>query len=305
MKRHPPQLLKPGTKSRSPFSESAYPLPPELLAQARRRLEYLVLFLTAVLVLAALLSCYFLPLVGIHFPEADLARIQLAQWGAAAFQFLFFLLLRIKRLPDRLVLTMVLVYEIVLCFSVSCIDGWFVHSRTGFVPHLNFASLVIAVYPLIVPSPPLPTLLSALALAATVPLALAVLARNTEVTVQGGEYFTSLAVPIVSAGLAYMGSRLIYRLNSDIAEARRLGSYRLQHLLGRGGMGEVWAATHQMLARPAAIQLIRPEALGGNRELRADRLLSRFEREAQATARMRCPRTIQIYDFGVSEDGRL
>ena len=43
----------------------------------------------------------------------------------------------------------------------------------------------------------------------------------------------------------------------QVAAAREMGSYRLEELLGRGGMGEVWRARHRMLARPAAIKLIK------------------------------------------------
>jgi serine/threonine-protein kinase len=67
-------------------------------------------------------------------------------------------------------------------------------------------------------------------------------------------------------------------------------------------MGEVWKARHQLLARPAAIKLIRPETLGrdpGHQQV----TLARFEREAQATASMHSPHTIQIYDFGIAQDG--
>lgn len=42
-------------------------------------------------------------------------------------------------------------------------------------------------------------------------------------------------------------------------EARALGPYRLQRLLGTGGMGEVWLAEHKLLKRPCAVKLIRPE----------------------------------------------
>ena len=81
-----------------------------------------------------------------------------------------------------------------------------------------------------------------------------------------------------------------------------MGSYRLVRKLGEGGMGEVWLAEHQMLARPAAVKLIRPAMLGVDAE-RAEVQLTRFEREAQATASLRSPHTINLYDFGRSEDG--
>ena len=69
-------------------------------------------------------------------------------------------------------------------------------------------------------------------------------------------------------------------------------------------MGEVWRARHRLLIRPAAIKLIRQRALGamsGDPEL----LVRRFEREARATAALTSPHTVQLYDFGVTEDGRL
>ena len=68
-------------------------------------------------------------------------------------------------------------------------------------------------------------------------------------------------------------------------------------------MGEVWRARHKMLARPAAIKLIRPQALGLKNGPLAERLLRRFEREAQATAALHSPHSVELYDFGVTADG--
>jgi serine/threonine-protein kinase len=68
-------------------------------------------------------------------------------------------------------------------------------------------------------------------------------------------------------------------------------------------MGEVWRAQHRMLARPAAIKLIRPEVLGAHDPATRELLLKRFEREAQATALMCSPHTLALYDFGVADDG--
>jgi serine/threonine-protein kinase len=58
-----------------------------------------------------------------------------------------------------------------------------------------------------------------------------------------------------------------------------------------------------MLARPAAIKLMRPEVLGGSSLERRSELHARFEREAQATASLRSPHTIELYDFGVTDEG--
>ena len=72
---------------------------------------------------------------------------------------------------------------------------------------------------------------------------------------------------------------------------------------GTGGMGEVWRAEHRLLARDAAIKLVRPEVLGARDESEARLTLKRFEREAQATAALSSPHTIQVFDFGITQDG--
>jgi serine/threonine protein kinase len=79
-----------------------------------------------------------------------------------------------------------------------------------------------------------------------------------------------------------------------------VGSYRLISLLGSGGMGEVWLAKHRLLARPAAVKLIRQERQPAT--VRAE-LIGRFQREAQVTARLRSPHTVQLYDFGTNDSG--
>ena len=82
------------------------------------------------------------------------------------------------------------------------------------------------------------------------------------------------------------------------------GHYRFVELLGRGGMGEVWRARHRLLVRSAAVKLIRPELLAAS-SMGPDAVLRRFEREARATAALRSPHTVQLYDFGQAEDGTL
>ena len=85
----------------------------------------------------------------------------------------------------------------------------------------------------------------------------------------------------------------------SLSAGSRLGPYEVLSPLGAGGMGEVWRASHRLLARSAAIKLIRSESFGSD----GRELVRRFEREARATAALRSPHTVNLYDFGTTEDG--
>jgi serine/threonine-protein kinase len=91
------------------------------------------------------------------------------------------------------------------------------------------------------------------------------------------------------------------RARSAEAKARELGSYQLVSRIGLGGMGEVWRAEHRLLARQAAIKLVRPEAL--TEPAYAAKIRERFRREAQTLATMKSVHTIAIYDYGATDDG--
>lgn len=125
---------------------------------------------------------------------------------------------------------------------------------------------------------------------------LVVLGQVEEFTITTA-YFVPHLSAVILAGLV---SRIVHRLGVQVTEARELGSYQLEELLGRGGMGEVWRARHRLLARPAAVKLVRPEVLGRDASSQQTGL-KRFEREAQATALMRSPHTIHLYDFGIAD----
>jgi serine/threonine protein kinase len=91
------------------------------------------------------------------------------------------------------------------------------------------------------------------------------------------------------------------RARSAEAKARELGSYQLVSRIGLGGMGEVWRAEHRLLARQAAIKLVRPEAL--TEPGYAAKIRERFRREAQTLATMKSVHTIAIFDYGATDDG--
>jgi hypothetical protein len=106
-------------------------------------------------------------------------------------------------------------------------------------------------------------------------------------------------------GVAVVITRVLTQLGRQVGRAREMGSYQLTELLGRGGMGEVYKATHRMLARPAAIKLIRPEAIGAGDGDASKIAIKRFYREAEAAASLRSPHTVEIYDFGIAADQTL
>ncbi|HTQ05701.1 MAG TPA: serine/threonine protein kinase [Polyangiaceae bacterium] len=125
---------------------------------------------------------------------------------------------------------------------------------------------------------------------------------------EGRARVVALLSLLVAVAVSFVFSRHIVRMRRQTAdaraaatraaaEARDLGSYRLTTRLGAGGMGEVWRAEHRLLARQAAIKLIRPEADAG------PEAHERFRREAQTLATLRSRNTIELFDYGITEDG--
>jgi serine/threonine-protein kinase len=109
---------------------------------------------------------------------------------------------------------------------------------------------------------------------------------------------TEQALKMLIAGMTgIVGVHTIGALRREAFVARQLGQYRLKKLLGSGGMGEVYLAEHQMMKRPCAVKVIRPEKAGD------PQVLARFEREVRATAKLSHWNTIDIYDYGRTPDG--
>jgi CHASE1-domain containing sensor protein len=87
-------------------------------------------------------------------------------------------------------------------------------------------------------------------------------------------------------------------LRRQLAHARRLGQYHLEQEIGRGGMGTVFRARHELLRRATALKLLTapPDDAAA---------LARFEREVRLTAELTHPNTIAIFDYGHTPDGRF
>jgi len=75
------------------------------------------------------------------------------------------------------------------------------------------------------------------------------------------------------------------------------GKYRLDTIIGEGGMGSVWSATHTGLGQAVAIKFISKDFVTSTEALR------RFDAEAKAAAQLRSRHVVQVYDNGTLEDG--
>jgi serine/threonine protein kinase len=76
------------------------------------------------------------------------------------------------------------------------------------------------------------------------------------------------------------------------------GRFRIQALLGKGGMGAVYLARHEVLGRLFAIKVIL-RGLSGDADIQA-----RFRREARAASRIEHPHITSVFDFGYTDEGR-
>jgi serine/threonine-protein kinase len=217
------------------------------------------------------------------------------------------------RIPARTVLNVGLAFEVLGSFGIAASEYLQIAAPLQYQDvgdmyggfGMSWVAVWMLLFTVVVPSAPRKAVLAALGSASAVPITLGLAMKYDLVPLELNAYFFffSLVFPyMIVVVMAYVGARVMYRLGTDVSQAREMGSYHLTELLGRGGMGEVWRAKHRMLARPAAIKLIRPEALGEDGQ-RQEIALTRFEREAQATASMRSPHTMDLYDFGISDDG--
>jgi serine/threonine-protein kinase len=107
-----------------------------------------------------------------------------------------------------------------------------------------------------------------------------------------------LALLVLTAGWAAWSTLALARLAAKPAAGRRIGPYRLARELAEGGMSTVHLAYHALLKRPTAIKILK-------RHLATDELAARFEREVRLVSELRHPNTIEIYDYGHTQDGLL
>jgi serine/threonine-protein kinase len=276
-------------------------LPVDLLRQAARRLRALALLYAFISFMAGIFPALLFSEERTRFFSSFLL------WGPGTIGIVMALLvaaaIRSPRVSTHTAMRLGLAFEIVSSYAIAAPDSI---QYTGGYLGLSWVSVWVLLFTIVVPTVPRRALLTALASVSSVPvvIGIALLSPSSSLRVSAGEFFLGLVFPyLLVVCMAYVGARVVYHLSTEVKRARELGSYRLEEKLGEGGMGEVWRARHRMLARPAAIKLIRPSLAGNARAGLSDEVVRRFEREAQVIAGLRSHHTVNLFDFGVSVDG--
>jgi hypothetical protein len=216
--------------------------------------------------------------------------------------------MRSRRIPLPIALHIALVFEVASCYGIATaefLDPSAIDVNVRWLG-LSWVAPWTLLFTVAVPTRPWRAVTAALLSVTAVPVTIgATMAMGlTSFRPDPLQFFFWLVFPyLLVVVMAYVGARVVYTLGTEVSRARELGSYRLVERLGQGGMGEVWSARHSMLARPAAIKLIRPSLTAGERSGLFDEVRRRFEREAQVIARLRSPHTVTLFDFGVAPDG--
>jgi serine/threonine-protein kinase len=283
--------------------------PPLLLEQSIRRVRSLALVLIGLLVLTWPIQGLIQGFFWAEFRDAG-------QWAPPTLilltSLLMYLIAGSDRVSSRAKLRCALAYEVAVSFAVCWTVYWttFADLAASQINRdmlgLNPVAVWMLSYTVFVPTRPRDAVIGLLGSAAATPTTYAILVGLGQAPALPLDQLFWLFTfgYLIVAVVAYLMARVIYSLGEDIRRANELGSYRLEQRLGAGGMGEVWRARHRMLARPAAVKLVSPAMLGGD----PDRLIetrTRFEREAQATAQLQSSHTVELFDYGMADDGRL
>jgi serine/threonine-protein kinase len=277
-------------------------LPLPLLEIAASRLQLVSLLMAGAFVVVMLLRVL---LVGIFWDGEPRSNYPIPMpLILAGISIGMFLIARFARLAPQTLLDIGLLYQIVMAAGIAhpeVFELW--HYQAAESLGISWVCVWVTLYPLIVPNTRSKILLASLVAASMGPISYVWMAAQLGHTVTVELLIEHFLANYIAAGLAMIPAIVMYKMAADVSKAREMGSYRLVELLGRGGMGEVWRAEHRLLARPAAIKLIRPEVLGAEDTESGSTALARFEREAQATSALRSPHTVEVFDFGVTEDG--
>jgi serine/threonine-protein kinase len=276
-------------------------VPEEFLSDQVRRLAVFAIVATAVWTFGLLMETVIIPMGQPGYVPST--RVVWINVIVAALSALMWLFVRQAPLSTKAKIDVGLGFMLLNGLGIALLNAWARPPLVRIELHVSWATVLILVYSMIAPSTPRRTLFASIAAAAMDPVAF------TTAKLLGLPGPAAIDILILTwpnfacAVIAMLPSRVLERMGRRLREAQDMGSYHLVELLGHGGMGEVWRAEHRLLARHAAIKLVRPEVLGARNEAEGRAVRRRFEREAQATAALSSPNSIQLFDFGVTEEG--
>jgi serine/threonine-protein kinase len=279
-------------------------LPGDLLDQSCRRVGILGIVFAVLwafgLAMTNVVGPLFLDELPVHAAAWPMPGNVIAAIGVVLSLTLTVLAHRLHAHPERL-LDLSLGFLVATAFLLGIIQQWEPEPSPG---RLTWIPVVILIYPAIAPNTPGKILFAGLLAASMDPLGLWLAAlRGRPIGGDAVALTLSFLPNYLCAMVAVVPAHIIRTLGRQARRARELGSYRLGDLIGKGGMGAVYRAEHRLLARQAAIKVIRPEVLGGRGAEGQRVALARFRREAQTAAALRSPHTIELYDFGSTQDG--
>jgi serine/threonine-protein kinase len=214
-----------------------------------------------------------------------------------------FVYIRLAKCAPSAKTTIGLAFMLLNAVGIAVLKAWALPLPAPNDMHLSWMTVLILIYSMIAPTTPRKILFASLVAASLDPVAFGVAHLFGVPTPAPLAIFVMSWPNFACAVVAMLPSHVLQRIGRRLREAQELGSYQLVEKLGTGGMGEVWRAKHRLLARNAAIKLVRPEVLGARTDADARMMLRRFEREAQATAQLSSPHTIHVFDFGTAENG--
>ncbi len=297
-------------KKRGDASDSTTGLTPDLKRQIMGRLRAVALIYSVTFVLADWVPTIFMRDSWMRFSHVEGWLFSVA---SILMGFVVAVVASSERLSWNARMRLGLAFQVVATYGIAVAMYHMVgRGSVGPVPDdlyvvsPSWPAIWFVFFAVAVPAPPRRALLAALAAATAVPVVIAVaLTRTHQWRLAPPEvfFFAHVFPNLVCVFLVFVGNRIVYRLGRDVSRARQLGSYRLIERLGRGGMGEVWKASHRLLARPAVVKFIRPDAMAASTNEEARVMLKRFELEARATASLTSEHTINLFDYGVTEDG--
>jgi serine/threonine-protein kinase len=214
---------------------------------------------------------------------------------------------RYELVPASTLTILGLVFEVLVALAIAMVETSVPLEAGRPVLGLSALGPWVLLVGVLVPDRPRWTLVAGIAAASMWPIAYAV--NASRLGFDAAPWPRLIVWPAINYAMAVLawliGRRLYGDPDADGPETSdELGKYRLLAPIGSGGMGEVWKASHDMLARQAAIKLVRPMTKAATSR-QMDTWVKRFRREANVIAGLQSPHTIYLYDFGVSRDGQF